>query len=251
MLEQIGSIYRDSWRAALLFPVLFLIPALVEFAQHGIEVNTGLYGSVASAKAVIDHQVQTAMRFAIVLASALPGYWFVRFLAFRDAPRAAKVEQLAFALWLVVAAFTLVQTALLEFAPPLGMMLGLTGNAGFAAEGVATLFSLILVVYLTAWTVAWPLGNRMIGPLQSLRIMFGSFWRTIGYALGCTLPLAVVHYGLDEIETRFTPPLLDWLVLALESLVTAWVACMSAGSAYLAARHAAGRKGINLMAEPA
>lgn len=28
MLEQIGSIYRDSWRAAWLFPVLFLIPAL-------------------------------------------------------------------------------------------------------------------------------------------------------------------------------------------------------------------------------
>lgn len=249
MLEQIGSIYRDSWRAAWLFPVLFLIPALVEFAQHVVEMKAGMYDSLAGAKAVIDHQMQIALTFAVSLASALPGYWFVRFLAFRDAARATKIEQPAFALWLVVMIIVTTLQATRLFAPSLGTVLGLTGNSDLAARFLAALFWLLLTIYMTAWTVAWPLGNRAIGPVQSLKMMIGSFWRTIGYMLGSTLPLVALQIGLSTIATTFTSGLLDGFVLGLESVIAGLLACCAAGGAFLAARHAADRKGLSLTGE--
>lgn len=246
MLEQIGSIYRDSWRAAALFPLLFLIPALIEFAQHVVEIKAGMYTGVAGAQAAADDPMRMISGFAKVLALGLPGYWFIRFLAFRDPARAARIEQPAFLLWLVLFALQGVQSAWSLFGPSLGMLLGLHGMAEQAAGPLASGLVTLLSVYLTAWIVAWPLGNRAIGPLRSIGIMSGSFWRTIGYMIGGVLPLMALHYGLGFLAIMLTPAWLDWPVLALDALVVALLACCMAGSIYLAADHAAQRKGVSL-----
>ncbi len=251
MLAQIGSIYRDAWRAVAFFPLLFLIPALVEFAQHVVEIKAGMYASVAGAKAAADDPMRMIFGFAKVLALGLPGYWFIRFLAFRDPARAARIEQPAFLLWLALFALQGMQLAGALFGPSLGVLLGLNGVAEQAAGALASSLEALLSVYLTAWFVAWPLGNRAIGPLRSIGIMSGSFWRTIGYMLGGVLPLMAVHYGLGFLAIMFTPTWLDWPVLVLDALVAALLACTMAASAYLAARHAAERKGLSLRGDAA
>lgn len=245
-MKQIGSIYGDALRAARLLPLLFLIPALVEFAQHIVEIKAGMYDSLAGAKAAADDPNRLLSGFAKTLALALPGYWFVRFLAFRDPARARRIEQPAFLLWLVLFAIQGAQLALTLFGPTLGTVLGLSGKAEQAAGPLANGVWSLLTVYMMAWVIAWPLGNREIGPIRSVRIMAGSFWRTIGFMVAGVLPLMVVHYGLGYLAITLAPAWLDWPILVLDSLVVSWLACTMVGSGYLAARHAAQRKNVRL-----
>lgn len=246
MLKQIWLVHGDALRAAMIFPVLFLIPALVVFAQHAVEIKAGMYDSVVGAKAAADDQAGLLLGLVAVLTMCIPGYWFVRFLEFRDPGRAGRIEQPAFLLWLVLSGFQGAEWAWSQFGPSLGSLLGLTGKAeltaGLLGIGVWTL----LFFFLIAWFVAWPLGNRAFGPIRSIRVMAGSFWRTLGYMIGGVVPLVVVSSGLGSLATNVAPAWLDWPLIALDALVVALLACTTAGSSYLAAQSAAQRKGVNL-----
>ena len=247
MWSDVRSVYRHGLRAALLFPVLFLIPALVEFAQHVVELQLGMYEGIKQAKAVEGDQWRLGFGFAKVLAISIPQYWFIRWMGLADPGRAARVESPAFGLWLVISAFNTAQVAWTLFFPPLGEMLGLTGPIGkWIGPAISTAWTLI-GVYLMAWVVAWPLGNRAIGPLRSFSVMSGSFWRTIGYMVACILPFMVLHYALGFLAITVTPAWLDGAVLAFDALVVALLACCMAGAGYIAAAHAAARNGIDLL----
>lgn len=247
MWGNIRSVYSSGLRAALLFPLLFLIPAVVEFVQHVVEVRSGMYESIAAAKAVEHGSLRMIFGFAKTIALLMPGYWFVRFMAFADQAKAARIEQPAFRLWLVLLALQSGFQAYSLFGPPLGSLLGQTGQASkWVGPAIAAIWS-IFGLYLTAWFVAWPLGNSAIGPLRSLKIMTGSFWRTLGYAIACILPLMVVHYVLGYLAIALTPRWLDWPILAVDALIVAWLACTMAGSSLVAARHSARDKGIPLV----
>ncbi len=248
MWDDIRSVYANGLRAAWLFPLLFLIPAIVEFAQHVVELNGGMYHSVAAAKAAADDPGRMLSGFAKTLALGLPGYWFVRFLAFADTAKAARIERPAFGLWLILFAFNATLLAYQLFGPPLGSLMGLTGAAGHWFGPVLNGAWALAGIYLTAWFIAWPLGNRAIGPVQSVKVMTGSFWRTLGYVVACILPLMALHYGLGFLAIAVTPDWLDWPVLALDALIVSWLACTMAGSGYVAARHAALRHGVSLQA---
>ena len=82
MWPSIKQMYGGAVRFARAAPLLFLVPVLVEFAQHVAEVQAGLYRSREAARAVANDPVRLAFGFAKTLALLLPAYWFVRFLAF-------------------------------------------------------------------------------------------------------------------------------------------------------------------------
>lgn len=247
MWQDIKEVYANAWKASFLLPLLFLIPALVEFAQHIVEINAGMYESRAAAKAAGDDPMRMIFGFAKVLSLSLPTYWFVRLMAFQDRAKAARIEAPAFGLWLVLMALMALQTALAMFGPPLGTLLGLNGKfaaiIGPALNSVWSIFGL----YLIAWAVAWPLGNREIGPLHSIKLMSGSFWRTVACLLACVLPLMAMHYALGYLAIGLTPTWLDWPVLLLDSLIVAFLACATPGASFVAARHAALRNGVSLL----
>lgn len=246
MWSDIKSVYCAGWRAALLFPLLFLIPAAVEFAQHVVELNAGMYQSLAGAKATEHDSLRMIFGFAKTLALLLPGYWFVRLMAFADRAKAARIEQPAFQMWLFLFALNAALLAYGLFGPPLGALLGLSGAAATWTGPILNLVWALFGLYLTAWFVAWPLGNRALGPVQSVQVMNGSFWITLGYAVACVLPLMALHYALGYMAIALTPTWLDWPMLVLDALVVAWLACTMAGSFWVAARHAARRKGVSL-----
>lgn len=247
MLNDIKSVYTTAWRAAFLLPVMFLIPVLVEFAQHVVEIRTGMYDSIVMAKQVAEDPQRLVFGFAKTIALLLPSYWFIRLMAFGDPKRAARIEKPAFQLWLVVFALNTAILAYQLFGPQLGQLLGLSGQAGKLAGPIAQAAWSIGGIYLMAWIVAWTLGNRAIGPVRSVAIMTGSFWRAVGYAIACIVPLMVLHYALGYLAIGLTPRWLDWLVLALDALVVGMLACCMAGSSYIAAASAASRKAVNLI----
>lgn len=238
-------LYADSLAFARALPVLFSIPLLIEFAQHVVEIDIGLYRHGIAALASDERRL--TLGFAKVLALILPGYWFVRYMAWgHDAAKAKRVERPAATLFGAQFALRAIVQWLMLFGPPLGLLIGLNPEHGRYAALAGGIVLSVVGVYLTAWLVAWPLGNAAIGPLRSVAIMAGSFWRTVVYTLAGTLPLMAVHYALGY-GAIGRPEWLVWIMMGLDAVVVGLLALTGAGAGYLAALRAAEPNGVALV----
>src|SRR5690606_37262807 len=250
MKSDIATIYRSAWAFAFACPLLFLIPVAVELAQHVVEWQAGMYDGITGAKVAESDPLRLQFGFAKTLALLLPGYWFARYILFDfDARRAVRIEWPAVGLWLVLFALNGVQQWWALFAPSLTGLIGLSGTAAQWTGYALLLLGSVVGIYFTAWIVAWPLGNAAIGPVRSIRIMAGSFWRTVLLLLAGVLPLMIAHYALS-FGAIFAPAILDWPLLLLDALVVGLLALTMAGSNAVAARHAASVKGCDLRPSP-
>lgn len=249
MKTDISAIYRNAWAFARLCPLLFLVPVLVEFAQHIVEWQAGMYDGIAGAKAAEADTLRMQFGFAKTLALLLPGYWFARFILFGgDAARARRIEWPAIGLWLVLFAIQGLEQWWTLFGPSLTGLAGLTGDVARWSGYAIVIAGMILGVYFTAWTAAWAAGNSTIGPVRSIRIMAGSFWYTVALIITGVLPLMIVHYGLS-FAAIFAPAILDWPLLVIDAVAVGFLALTMAGASAIAAVHAAGRKNVDLTGE--
>jgi hypothetical protein len=245
MWNDIKRLYADAGAFALALPVLFSIPALVELAQHVVEIDLGLYRHGLDAATIFD-QRRLTLGFAKTLAMILPGYWFVRYMAWnRDADRAKQIERPATTLFGILFALEAVIQWLILFGPPVDLLLGLSPRLSSYATLVGAIGASVIGIYLTAWLVAWPLGNTRIGPLRSIALMTGSFWRTVGYTVAGTVPLMLLHYALGY-GAMGRPDWLVWTMMTVDALVVGLLALTTTGAAYLAAQRAAERNGVTL-----
>ncbi len=251
MKRDVMAIYQRAWAFALAMPLIFILPALPELAQHAVEAKLGMYASMTPFREFSASGARLGIGYLKTLALLLPGYWFVRYLAFGDVRRGVRLDRRAVGLCVPVFLFSGAEQALTLFAPPLHQLIGLVGKKPAAvADGSMHLALSCLGVYLTAWGVAAALGNARITPLRSLALMAGSFWRTIGYMLAGTLPLMVVHCALG-IGAIGCPGWLVTVMLALDGVVVAALAHTMTGAAFMAAREALEHKDVPLMAPAA
>lgn len=247
MWQDIKSIYGDTAKFSRAYPLLFLVPVLVEMAQHVVELQAGMYFDEAGAKAAEADSLRLQFGFAKTLALLLPGYWFVRYILMPDRQRAVRFEMPAAALFAVVFAFSAMQLWWSLFGPGLVENTGLEGKAATAATVVQEIAAQVLSIYLTAWMVAWPLGNASIGPFRSFAVMHGSFWYALVLMLAAVIPLMLLHYGFAIAAVLILPPTLDWLAMVLDSVVVGYLALTLAGSAAYAAKRAAHRNNVDLL----
>lgn len=246
--SDIAEVYRASWAFAFACPLLFAIPIIVEFAQHVVELQAGMYAGKAGAMGAESDPLRLQFGFVKTLALLLPGYWFTRYIMFgRNTQRAARVESPAIFLWLVLFAVMALQSWLSLFGPPLGGILGIGDTTpGWLSAAIFVLMT-VASIYLFAWMTAYPLGNAQIGPIKSISVMSGSFWQSFALWLAGVLPLMVLHYAFAIVAVVALPPSLDWLAMIFDAVVVGFLALTLAGISTIAARRAADRKGITLL----
>lgn len=249
--RDVREIYGSAWAFALACPILFLIPVVFEFAQHVVEVQSGLYLSIEGAKAAEYDPLRMAFGFWKTLAISLPTYWLYRFVVSgRNADYARTLEPRAVLLWLAIFLPVVVLMQWLgQFGPSLTAMLGLEGQSATVVRVGMGLTQTAIGIYLVAWFVAWSQGNAAIGPVKSFAIMRGFFWRTFGLLLAGTIPLMIVHYG--SLLAIGQPAGLVWLIMVLDSLVVGMLALTMVGANAVAAMRAAEAKGVSLLPPPA
>ena len=134
------------------------------------------------------------------------------------------------------------------FGSPLSQLLGVTDEAMAGAINASVgLIGSVLGVYLMAWGVAWAVANAAIGPLQSIRIMHVSFWRTVVLMIAGALPLMALHYALCYAAIYFGASAFDWTLLIMDSVVTGFLALTATGSSVAAVRHPAKKSGLPIL----
>ncbi|PTS78060.1 hypothetical protein DBR17_12890 [Sphingomonas sp. HMWF008] len=234
--QALRQTYGGSIAFLIACPLLSLIPVLFEIVQHIVEVKIGMYQSVAMAKAVEHDPWRMGFGMVKVIALILPGYWVVRFLAWRDPRAAGRFDPVAVRLFAGFAAFQIALAAVQLFALPPSPWVQLAAFIGGQVIG-------ILVV---AWGVAAALGNPAIGPGASIAIMARHIPWTFAFSLVAMLPLMVPHYALAAVALVGPKPLL-WPVLLVDSLLVGWLSAVLLAAGYVAATRAAGRAGVSLV----
>ncbi|GGA41852.1 hypothetical protein [Sphingomonas psychrolutea] len=227
--------YGGSIAFLIACPLLALVPVFFEVVQHIVEVKIGMYQSIAMAKAVEHDPWRMGFGMIKVIALILPGYWIVRFLAWRDPRAAARPDARAVRLFAGFAAFQIALAVLQLFVlPQIGWVLLATFVGGQ-----------VIGILIAAWGVAAALGNAAIGPRASVAIMARQIPWTFVFSLVAMLPLMVPHYAFAALAI-LGPKALLWTVLLIDSLLVGWLSAVLVAASYVAAERAAGRAGVSL-----
>ncbi|MBD3730474.1 MAG: hypothetical protein IE933_12290 [Sphingomonadales bacterium] len=216
--------YRESWAFMLACPLLFLVPVLGEVIQHIVEMQIGMYDSLAAAQAADADPLRMAFGFVKTIGLMLPGYWVIRFIAGgRDAAAARRFEPRAAALFTYYLIFQAALSAVQLFALP---------RSGTALI-VAMVAGLFLNPLLARWAASAPLGLPT-GPIASARVMAIQVPWAIGFSLAVILPLMVPHYILGA-AALFAPAVLKWPVLIVDSLLVGYLAAVMVAATWVIA----------------
>lgn len=251
MLREIGELYRSSWRFAVACPLLFAVPVIAEMVQHAAELHVGMYESFKAAEAVESDGLRMATGFAKTLALALPGYWFLRYLAHGMSGAAARtLEPRALRLFAGVLAWGVAWSivGLWGGAPLRAVGVGKDVIFGF---GVATFLALtVLELYLAPWKTGAANGNAALGFRRSIGLVRGHFWWSLGTFVLAFLPLIVLHYALAIVAIGRPEPVVI-AILVGDSILVGFLALTMIGSSFLIARRATQAAGVALLPDDA
>ncbi|WP_128891703.1 hypothetical protein [Erythrobacter sp. HKB08] len=218
-------VHRESWAFLLACPLIALIPIAVEFVQHYVEMQAGMYTGTEGMRAAESDPGRMIAGYAKTLAISLIGYSVIRFLAGnRDAAAARTLEPRAVKLFAVIfvlqAGFSYLGLFVFE-----GMSTGalVLAVAGFIATPL-----------LARFIAAAPLGI-FISPQESAAQMWRQIPWAIAFSIIASLPLMIVHYALG-VGAVFVPgEAIKWAMLAVDSLVVGWLAALVAASSWVVA----------------
>ncbi len=211
-------VHRESWAFLLACPLIALIPIAVEFAQHVVEMQIGMYNGPEGAEAADGNPLRLQVGFLKTLSMTLITYCVVRFLAGnRDTANARHFDPRAAKLFAAVLALQ----ALLSF-------LSLFVFTGTTPMGIGfMIFFFILGPLLARFVVAAPLGV-WISRLASIAQLWRQLRWACAFSMVAMLPLMIVHYGLG-IGAVFVPgDAFKWLLLVIDSLIVGWLAALLA-----------------------
>lgn len=225
MGSDIKSSYAVGFRFAAAFPLIFLIPPLVEFIQHIIEWRIGMFDSLEQAEALAAHPARIGFGYVKLVALMLVGLWIVRFIHSGGDRKATTSLTtggvIAFIpVILVFMGLDYGQTLLGPYldAESLGLPLSIAAGVGlFLAASV-------LQVLLAGWRVGVPLRDRRTGIITSiwrgLTVLLPGLW----LYLVVFLPLLIAHQALNVGMALAGPGPLMWGLFGIDSLLVGFIA---------------------------
>ncbi|WP_292059382.1 hypothetical protein [Brevundimonas sp. UBA5936] len=220
MWSDIKTSYGYGWGFAIAFPLVFLIAPLVEFAQHVIEWRIGLFDNLEQTEALAGHPARMTFGYVKLAALMIGGLWMSRYLhTGGDRLKTASIGGASVAAFVpVILVFLVLDFGLDQLNPWLDE--SSLGKAGSIVAGVATfLLASVLQVLLAGWRVAVPLGDRVTGPLTSIRRGFSILLPGLAIYFAVFLPLLVAHTALNVGMAFAGPGALLWGLFAVDSLL--------------------------------
>lgn len=243
------QVYRESSRFVYTLPWLVAIPILAELIQHGIEYRSGMYDSLAMARATENDPARALFGYGKELTLFFMGYWVVRFLAFgHDPKRAMALPRRAGLLFVPVLLFEMG----LLFLTEAGIKFALTRFAG-QLLGVAIFVAWLVLpvcleIYLICWKTGAALGNGRLSIPTSFRLMHGNFWWSFGLTFLVCSPLMILHYALG-LGAIARPAWLTGMLLLADGLFVGYLGVVLIATNYVIASQATAKANVNLIDE--
>lgn len=245
MIKAFGGVYSGAWRYALACPLLFAVPAAVEFVQHVIEMRIGMYDSIAAAQAVEANGARLGWGVVKTLSLGLAGYWVARFLLLRGAADAGRLDPVAVRLFAWVLLFDLALTVLTLWGGDAMRLVGL--GAHTMTAGIAfTLLGFILSILLAPWKVGAALGNPDLGFVRSIGLVGWGIWWGIIFSLLTILPPMILHYAFAFLAIGASAGA-AWVILAVDALLVGYLGAILAATDVAIARRAVEQAGAKLV----
>lgn len=249
MIAEFKSVYAGAWRYSLACPLLFAVPVVAEFVQHGIEIRIGMYDGIAGLKAAESSGARLGWGLVKTLSLTLAGYWVARFLLMPEGAAAARrVDAVAVRLYAWVMLWGLAQAALALWGGDAmrAAGLGAVATAGSIALGLATF---VLNIMLAPWIVGAAVGNPDLSFVRSLQLVGWSVWWGLIFCIATILPPMALHYGFVLPAIGASPALL-WAIMAVDAILVGYLGAIIAATNVAIARRAAAKSGVALVPEP-
>ena len=251
MWSDVKRVYSDSAAFVIALPLVAAVPFAAEMVQHVVEVNAGMFDSLAGAEAAANDPARNAAGIVKVLTLFLMTYFVIRFIGFgRDRRQGLTVTRMSALLFGAVMLFSLAMMAVQWIG---GTLLGqwITDQGQLLAAGTFSLFALMLLeTYLAGWKSAAALGNPAMTVPVSARIMHPRLFRSFGFTIAMMMPLMIVHYALNFAAIG-VPAGAMWAILIVDSAVAAFLGIVLAATIYRIASRAAEDAGVPLTGEAA
>jgi hypothetical protein len=247
MWTEIKTTYRDSWKVAWAFPLLFALPAAAELAQHIAEYEIGMFTGMQGMKAAADNGWRMGFGMVKLLSLFLLGYWVSRALALlHGAQLRVSGDRDSARLFVGVLAWSIGTGMLQLFGGDLIAPFVPNPKALIAVGAAFGVALLVCDMYLNVWKVGASLGNARLTPAASFRIMHGNFWWSLGYFAIMSLPALALHYALNFLAVG-RPPLASWTLLGVDALTVGYLGIVLVASIYMIARRSTARQGAALL----
>mgnify|MGYP007071977271 CR=1 FL=1 len=252
MGSDIKSSYGLGWGFALAFPLIFLVPPVVEFIQHVIEWRLGVFDSVQKAEALSNHPIRLGFGFVKLASLLVVGLWISRYRhSGGDRKIAGKVTGGLFMAFIPVIIVALAWEGAQMAAGPwlsataIGQIPSIAAGIGLFVLGA------VFQVLTAGWRVGVPLRDRRMG-------FFGSIWKGLrvlpaGLVLYFVvfLPLLVLHTGLNVAMALIGLGPTLWVLFGVDALLVGYIATAVWGvydAIYRRGLAAAGQEPVTLAA---
>lgn len=235
----VSELYGRALGLVAAGPLILLLPAAAELAQHAVEIGLGMYAP-GGAAAAANHPQRLAFGAIKVLAILATVIFLVRIWAFGgDSRRAVRPTALllkGLAIWL------LVQIGGQLFTLLAGRGLGGLADADRAGRLALAVAPLLLWLFFANLLLPWFIGmiaeDRSMTAARSVAAVRNRLWATFGIWLAGFLPLTAVHYALGY-GAIGQPAALVWAMMVVDALVVGLLAAAIASTYYTIYRRAA------------
>ncbi|MBS0479885.1 MAG: hypothetical protein JSR79_11380 [Proteobacteria bacterium] len=183
----------DGVRAIAGLPWLFVLLIGWEFAQHIAEVRSGMFESLATAKAVQYDGARLALGWVKMLSVYVGGFFVIRYLVRRDHVRPVAPLGAAIVRYIPYIGYSLILFALVLYAPQI--VPGPNFQTLRAGVGLSQVF---VEPLLMLWIVSAATDGVVRSPSQSARctgLLY--FWALALFFVG-RLPVNIVHQLLNR-----------------------------------------------------
>jgi len=213
--DLIGA-HVDGVRAIAGLPLLFALFVGWEFAQHVAEVRSGMYVSLAAAKAVQYDPARMALGWVKMLSVYVGGFFTIRYLV-RRAGGAVDPIGTAALRYAPYVAYSLIVFALVLYAPQL-----VSGDGVMILRAVVGLSQVFIEPLLMAWIVSAATDGAVRGPIASARRTGWLYiWALLLFFVG-RLPVNAVHQLINRYAIGQAPGTV-WAMLAVDALSVALI----------------------------